>query len=412
MFLKSCLLLFFTLWEFRCLTIPKNQTILAVKTAKNRFTIQYKNYTIKQKEAVIGKAKFTDNINSTGWGYLEIRTMLLTKDVDQAYAAGFLEGVLTADLIYSHWYNSMKGYCTDRPNICKNLTDFMNTNKYWILSQFIKPDPFWYQVSLFYKQLDGLHDGYMRGKSPHTPDLSWDDLFWLNAMDDLGDISEALNTSGVDDKVLGSGSCSALIKLLPGNKDLLMSHVTWAGYESMLRIQKRYSLRYRKSHTSSKLIHGFDMSFSSYPGVIQSGDDFYLMSSGLATMETTIDNYNKSLWSNVKPVGQVLEFVRAMVANRLADSPAEWTDTFKLYNSGTYNNQWMIVNYAAFQPGNALPDKNVLHVLEQMPGYVVHEDLTGHLINQTYWASYNIPYFPSVFNMSGYSDLVQRYGTW
>lgn len=76
----------------------------------------------------------------------------------------------------------------------------------------------------------------------------------------------------------------------------------------MLRIQKRYSLRYRKSKTSDKLIRGFDMSFSSFPGGIQSGDDFYLISSGLTTLETTIENYNNSLWSNVKPVGQVYMF--------------------------------------------------------------------------------------------------------
>lgn len=67
MLLKSCLLLLFTLWVFPCLTIPKNQTILAVKNAKNRITLQYKNYTIKHKETLIGKATFTDNINSTGY---------------------------------------------------------------------------------------------------------------------------------------------------------------------------------------------------------------------------------------------------------------------------------------------------------------------------------------------------------
>lgn len=39
---------------------------------------------------------------------------------------------------------------------------------------------------------------------------------------------------------LGFGSCSALIKALPGNSDLLASHVSWYFYFSMLRVQKKY----------------------------------------------------------------------------------------------------------------------------------------------------------------------------
>lgn len=73
----------------------------------------------------------------------------------------------------------------------------------------------------------------------------------------------------------------------------------------MLRIKKAYSLHFKESASSKKLIRGMVMSFTSFPGGIQSGDDFYLISSGMATLETTIENYNKSLWSNVKSTGQV-----------------------------------------------------------------------------------------------------------
>ena len=38
-----------------------------------------------------------------------------------------------------------------------------------------------------------------------------------------------------------AASCSALIKVLPDNKEIFFSHVTWNGYESMIRILKKYN---------------------------------------------------------------------------------------------------------------------------------------------------------------------------
>ncbi len=52
-------------------------------------------------------------------------------------------------------------------------------------------------------------------------------------------------------------------------------------------------------------------------------------------METTIGNYNTSLWKFVKP-NSVLENMRVVVANRLASSGQEWVSLFGRYNSGTY----------------------------------------------------------------------------
>lgn len=88
------------------------------------------------------------NLNIFRWGYLEIKTSKNVTDYDQAYGAGYLEGTLTADLIYSHWYNTVRGYCTDRQNVCKNLKDFMNTNTNWIKLKSNESDPYWYQVYL------------------------------------------------------------------------------------------------------------------------------------------------------------------------------------------------------------------------------------------------------------------------
>lgn len=48
---------------------------------------------------------------------------------------------------------------------------------------------------------------------------------------------------------------------------------------------------------------------------------------------------------------QLFDTVRSIVASRLADSGAAWCDIFSQYNSGTYNNQWMIVDYNKFTKG-------------------------------------------------------------
>lgn len=105
---------------------------------------------------------------------------------------------------------------------------------------------------------------------------------------------------------------------------------------------------------------GRTQAFSSYPGTIFSGDDFYILSSGLVrdyfwlykrslfnywlyhlillqvTLETTIGNSNPALWKNVNPVGTVSEWLRNIVANRLATNGLEWAEIFRRNNSGTW----------------------------------------------------------------------------
>ena len=68
----------------------------------------------------------------------------------------------------------------------------------------------------------------------------------------------------------------------------------------------------------------------------------------------------------MQPQGCVLEWIRNVVANRLALDGATWADVFKRFNSGTYNNQWMIVDYNKFIPGSTNMT-DVLYVLEQIP---------------------------------------------
>lgn len=73
----------------------------------------------------------------------------------------------------------------------------------------------------------------------------------------------------------------------------------------------------------------------------------------------------------------------------MAYDGSDWAQLFALHNSGTYNNQWMIVDYNKFMPGESLKD-GLFTVLEQLPGQVRWEDRTDTLRETSYWSSYNI----------------------
>lgn len=372
-------------------------------------------------DGYISLLNFKNDVNKTGWAYLEVTTNASHSDDDQAYTAGLGEALLTSDLIKLHWHNTLEGYCTlPLSPYCQRLKKYVDTNAAWMQQQLDSKadvDPYWHQVRLFLIQLQGLIDGYKFTQSPrvslakfqYKPDITG--LLLSQISDDLEDLESVLKKEGKR-SVIGSGKCSALVKLLEGNKELFVAQDTWSGYNTMLRILKKYSFGYHLVPGSSQIIPGQHMTFSSRPSVLTSGDDFYVISSSLVTMETTIGNSNKSLWKYVQPLNSVFEGIRSMVANRLATSGGEWTELFSRFNSGTYNNQWMVVDYKMFVPKAPKLGAGLLFVLEQIPGMIKYRDVTDVLQNQTYWPSYNTAYFPEIFNASGGPSMVAKYGDW
>lgn len=355
---------------------------------------------------------FNNSIETTGWSFLEVYTNKAFKDKDQAYAAGLVEGNLTADLITLHWRNMVDGYCNNRSSYCRRLHGFLDQNLDFMISHIAQrsDDPYWHQISLILNQVSGMEDGYTGTPRHPTIRVPVMGLMFMNLFGDLEDIEAYLDPSAFRRRLIGSGSCSSLIKVLPRNEDIYFAHDTWNSYSSMLRIQKKYSFKLRLTADGHAVIPGHTVTFSSYPGLIFSGDDFYLLSSGLAVMETTNSNNNKNLTAKIT-YRSVMDWTRNIVANRLANYGIEWSKWFKKYNSGTYNNQFMVLDYKQFEPGQPLKS-GLLWVTEQMPGYMVSEDMTDTLRNKSYWSSYNVPYFEKIYNISGYPQMVEKYGDW
>jgi hypothetical protein len=259
------------------------------------------------------------------------------------------------------------------------------------IEKYSETNDYWHQLNLIYKQLEGMEKGFelWQKENNRTPveNQVLNPVLVLNLVEEIEEFEKFLNP----EPVRYEGHCSALIKPLADGSDLFVAHEMWASFDSMLRIMKKYKFAFKS--IEKERIPGHSVAFSSYPGHIYSSDDYYILSSGLVVQETTIENYNNSLWQNIHANAVVFVFVRNIIANRLANSGKEWTDIFGLYNSGTYNNQFMIIDYKLYKTGTELSElkDDLLWVLEQMPGMIRAADVTHVLREQGYWASFNIP---------------------
>jgi hypothetical protein len=151
----------------------------------------------------------------------------------------------------------------------------------------------------------------------------------------------------------------------------------------------------------------------------------------MTVTETTITNINDNLWQFVAPQSLLCWFVclffhssfllsnyillftsreRAIIANRLAYDGQSWSSTFVRYHSGTYNNQWMVIDFKQFDFVKTSINENLLWITEMRPGGFKSEDATSILVNASYWPSYNIPYFPDINEALGYKKAAALYG--
>ncbi|KAG2385630.1 hypothetical protein C9374_003445 [Naegleria lovaniensis] len=302
------------------------------------------------------------------------------------------------------------------------LIAYMQDNMNWLETQ-VQQNPqnaYWIEIERILNQFHGLVEGYTiranTEKNEIYGKLNWLDLYFLNSAGDMETLEGAIkdsnenarsasfkNNGGIvlpDEETLTD--CSALIKITPDCRNLFAGHTTWRGFNIINKMYKVYSLM--EDGIASQTV-----AFASSPSFLSSKDDFYVTQHGLVTMETTNDVFNTNLFQFITP-HSVMCWMRSIVANRLAKTAHEWVTLFGLYNSGTYNNQWMALDYNKFTPGQCQLPSDSLWILEQIPGTVMTKDVTPILNNQTFWSSYNIPYFEFIYNISGYPQAKEKFG--
>ncbi len=413
-------------------------------------------------DGVVVQGEYLESISEIGQSRLVISTLAnkASTDRDYFYAMGLAEGYLTAERIVQQTHNVV--WSGDRPP--SYVYEFLSTQYNYMREQSESSwqiDPYWFQVGMSLTRLDGIMHGLRSRQkleqeraSDDSTDKPWFaysitymDLYELNAGPELGEIigsmaaaNETVDTGrytgqssdATEDYDLNlpdfvsaqRGHCSALVKLVgvesssvdPSKWDLLVAHNTWTSYGEMLRIYKTFSF----AHVRHSSFAFTQISMASYPGYLNSSDDWMTLVAddqvAMVVTETTNECISRKRLRNFVVPGSVTTQVRSLVASLTSPNGEAWAAAFTRENSGTYNNQWMVVDYRRFReiqqedaPYNAT---NVLWVVEQAPGLVLAQDMTPELVSSSYWASYNRPYFSQIAKVSGYLVAAEKHGEW
>ena len=349
----------------------------------------------------IASAFYTPNLEETGWDFLSITTNNFFDDKIQAEAAGRLEGSLTKNRIFNHYNNML----STAGSLKHDTYNFFKRQEEYLLSKKDEYDDnsILFNAYLLYLQFNGLREQYNE-EVPIEQRIDPIEFNVMNSFGDVFDINDKYNRPSFDEMTrdeiyeyfLFNNHCSAMFKLKPDLSDLFFGHNSWYYFNMMTRIFKEYNLNF-----NDRSIKAHNVMFSSYPGSIVSNDDFYLTSKGLVIIETTNSNYNKDSYDLVTEES-LLCWQRVQLSNRMAKTAKDWTEIFGKYNSGTYNNQYMVLDTKGVEFGNYPSiQSNSFMIIEQMPGMIEINDVTDHL-KFGYWPSYNLPYGK---NISRYANI-------
>eukprot|EP01135_Chromosphaera_perkinsii_P004190 Nk52_evm9s271 gene=Nk52_evmTU9s271 len=508
---------------FNLTALEKIMLITSNKTDKGEESLKKPN---GDEFHLIGTATFSDEVESDGWGKLEVIASSKHVGFVQGYGMGYLEGYLTFARIYQHFRNIYHHNFRKNPSAAEKILKFLAIQRHWLRKSYLesKDGPlreYSHAMRIALMQFEGLYEGYTaRCEELNCPDfmkLTRGELYMLNSDGDLESLLKKFSPGGglgefgdsafsfrmshthlpieeepFDDESTVNKSknnatknrrkpyipymseCTAMIKLVVDGDgkytDLLVGHTTWRSYVAMLRIYKHYhyfihegehslgpSASLSGSRSNNILTHNsgnaeeLKISFSSSPGFLSSKDDFYISSRGLVPLETTISNFREELHQKTLPSG-ALSWQRAMAANLLAHSGRGWVETFKLNTIGTYSNHWMVVDYNVFErdlymkkasklkteeentdipeegetppslvsdadmasfvvidraPSSSLSDEvgnadGLLMLFEEIPTFHQQKDHSNQLMQTTYHASYNIPFFKDIYAFTNY----------
>ena len=382
-------------------------------------------YTAKKSDKVdpsaLASATYKNSYKTKGWDFLTISSYSLNdnkySDEKKAYAMGYVEGVINNERIYQI-YRNLKYYSfyNDDNKMPNNLKIYLEKNLEYMKQKSKEnkdKDVYWEHVYYIYQQLLGLYDGYNTACEDNKK-IGFIEFQLVVSNADMEDAINYLDKSrrpnfkNMTNEEIQlytdlHNHCSAMVKVSNDFSDIWFGHNTWTSYGLMIRTFKEYRFVTNSHKEKSKVVV-----FSSYPGSLSSIDDFYYTDSNLVVMETTNSNLNDTLYDLLNP-NTLFTWVRVILANRLATSGEDWINIFKRENSGTYNNQFQVLDLKQIELNKkelSIKDK-ALMIIEQLPQFTESGDVT-HFLRKGYWPSYNIPHFKSIYEKSGFIETIKE----
>ncbi len=405
--------------------IKKTNSIYASikKNENDKFVITHGDYDLHNETIAI--AKYNDGMLTIGWDLLAIKTNNKFEDITQAEAAGYLEGYLTRQKIYNHWSNLHIKTWGKGKQMPDNVKQFLLDQKKFILDSYEeikksindftenKNATLIYNAYLLQRQFEALISGYNDNLIPSkTFEISYLDFHTISSFGDLFDIIHYRNTESrpnfdemktehIIDHIHKTNHCSAIFKTKEDFTDIYFGHNSWFFYSASTRIFKEYNFNYNHPSIKSR-----NIIFSSYPATLASLDDFYITSQNLAIIETTNSLFNNDLFDKLNPQS-LLCWQRAMISNRISVTALDWTQNFSLLNSGTYNNQFMVLDMKKIDLDNKQIKDGAMYIVEQIPGFCDINETTEYL-RYGYWPSYNTPFSQEIKNMSNIEKMILK----
>ena len=400
-----------------------SNTLYAYYDKLNSKIIITKEEKLNNENNLIAKGKYEKTRYKTGWDLFESKTYNNANPIIQLYSIGIIEGILSQEEIKDYMNNfryalggnekaiQLKQWFKEADENIKRKINNINSekdNKFDLKSLSY--------LACLHAQINGLYKGYNLKSEEDDVDIY--ELYLLNSEGNYDNtlvymginqieyndnvnfgndenLMKYYNTTKFEEiwrKLTRKSHCSAIVKLINENneKNILFGHNTWTGFYELLRTYKSIDYAFEGDNQILGL-KPIKMKYSSYPGILFSGDEYYTIENNLAITQTSLSTiFPERLVNGLNKKEYIPEFMRIMTINFLSRTGKEWVKNFeKLYNGNhIYFASWIIVDYNKINS-----NKNLIFIAEEVSENVMTIDYTKEFLKKGYYGSYNLPFF-------------------